>query len=92
MFNGLKHLDSIFSLPFHSVNFNQLSGLPFNTIVLAETSFNPSNDDACLFTNLNLNISKENKIKIYPNPFNNKIEISADENFSPEEILKVYDA
>ena len=85
-------VDSVFSMPFHSVNFNQLSGLPFNTIVLAETSFNPTNDDACLFTNLNSNISKENIIKIYPNPFNDKIEISIDKNFSPGGLLNVYDA
>ncbi len=79
-------------MPFQSVNFNQSSGISYNTFVLTETSFNPSNDDACLFTNLNLNVSEENKINIYPNPFNNQIEISIDKEFSPEGVLKVYDA
>lgn len=89
---SVNPIDSVFNMPFHSINFNQLSGLPFNTFVLAETFFNPTNDDACLFTNINSNISKEKKINIFPNPFNNKIEISTDNNFSPEGILIVNDA
>lgn len=84
-------IDSIIGMPFQSVNFIQSSGISYNTFVLTETSFNPSNDDACLFTNLNLNVSEENKINIYPNPFNNQIEISIDKEFSPEGVLKVYD-
>ncbi len=83
--------DSLITMPFLSVNFNQLTGLPINTFMFTETSFIPSEDDACLFSTVNFNNINETKLKIYPNPFNYQIEISFDKSKSANEELLISD-
>ncbi len=79
-------IDSMITMPFQSVNFNQLSGLPVNTFILTETSFTPSNDDACLFADINSKNKSENGLKVFPNPFNEKLNIEG-ENMELLEII-----
>ncbi len=83
--------DSLINMPFQSVNFNQLSGLPVNNIILSENSFSPSTNDACLFESIDSKELSENSLKVFPNPFSNQIEISFNNNISSEQELLISD-
>lgn len=61
--------DSLFTMPFQSINLLQLSGIALNAVVFNELSVSPANDDACLFSNVSVPASGIFDVIVYPNPF-----------------------
>ena len=83
--------DSLITMPFQSVILTQLSGISLVSIAFNEQSANPSNNDACLFSNVSPPATLSSSIGVFPNPFSNSIRYQLS-NKSEEGTLIISDA
>ena len=70
------------------MTYSQYSGITISNISFTESIVTVTEDDACLFSNVNSPSSEKSNLKLFPNPFNNFLEISFDENTSGELIIR----
>ncbi len=70
--------DSLITMPFQTIILSQLSGIALNTPTFNELTANPTNDDACLFSNVSATSSHNTEIIAFPNPFKNTIHYKFD--------------
>ena len=83
---GITPVDSFIVMPVQNITLNVLGGISVSNLALTETTFTPDLDDACLFASVNRNELTE-KLNVFPNPFNERIEIKVDNYSQGSELL-----
>ena len=68
-------VDSVFSMPFIDVNYSEYSGLTITALNLVRSSITTANDNACLYAFSNSDHTSNDAIQVFPNPFNEFIDI-----------------
>jgi hypothetical protein len=89
--SSVQPIDSVISMPYQSVSFNQLSGISFSPFTLTENLAAINNDNACLFSEIKSVSGDDYEIEISPNPFNQQLQIKFKNDLASGSVLNIYD-